>query len=130
MGLYASGGILFVHAGLNPRANLDGFLGTPMNASFGRAAFDPDLHWAGVRGPFLRHAPNAAEGHHGFFVVHGHSPRGREDQATDDWAVAHSRLNLDAGSAITGRARMAVIRGREITVHEASRSTGEGGPTR
>ena len=118
-GHHRSGDVLFVHAGVSPRMPLAAFLDVAPDVCYGRAAYDPELHWAGVRGSFLRNLVGPAEAHQGVFVVHGHSPRGREDDASDAWATAHSRLNLDAGSAVTGRARMAVLRGDVAEVFEA-----------
>ncbi len=68
---WRSGEILFVHAGVNPRLDLEAFLATPWNTPL--RDVDEDRHWAWVRWPFLDHAPGP-EGWSGLFVVHGHTP--------------------------------------------------------
>ena len=67
-----SGGLLFVHAGVNPDWPLETFLATPWNAPL--SEIDESSHWAWVREPFLSATPGP-QGFSGFFVVHGHSPR-------------------------------------------------------
>jgi serine/threonine protein phosphatase 1 len=102
------GGLLFVHAGVNPRFDLEAFLATPWNAPL--TSLEEDRHWAWVRWPFLRHRPGP-EGFSGFFVVHGHTPNdARRDPSHSD-QIAGFRLNLDAGSGLSGVAKMAIIRG-------------------
>jgi serine/threonine protein phosphatase 1 len=110
---WRSGNLLFVHAGVNPRFDLDAFLATPWNTLL--ANLDEDRHWAWVRWPFLNHRPGL-EGFRGLFVVHGHTPNdARRDPSHKD-QVAGFRLNLDAGSGLTGMAKMAIIRGRRAQV--------------
>ena len=105
---YRSGRVLFVHAGVNPTLPIEGFLELPWDTPLDR--FEEAAHWAWVRTPFLAHRPDA-QGFQGYFVVHGHSPldlghtRGPAEQ------VRRFRLNLDGGSAMTGRAKMAILRG-------------------
>jgi serine/threonine protein phosphatase 1 len=113
---WRSGDLLFVHAGVNPRLDLDAFLATPWNTPL--ASLDEDRHWAWVRWPFLSHRPGP-EGFGGLFVVHGHTPNdARRDPSHED-QIAGFRFNLDAGSGMTGVAKMAVIRGRRAEVVSA-----------
>ena len=110
---WRSGDILFVHAGVNPQVDLEAFLAVPWNTALAR--LDEDRHWAWVRRPFLEHRPGK-RGFSGLFVVHGHTPNdGRRDPSHAD-QIARYRLNLDAGSAMTGMAKMAMIRGGDAEV--------------
>jgi serine/threonine protein phosphatase 1 len=110
---WRSGALLFVHAGVNPGIELEAFLALPWNIPL--VELDEDRHWAWVRWPFLAHSPGKG-GFSGFFVVHGHTPNdGRRDPSHVD-QIAQFRLNLDAGSGMTGVAKMAVIRGRHAEV--------------
>jgi serine/threonine protein phosphatase 1 len=99
--------ILFVHAGVNPRFDLDAFLAKPWNTPL--RLVDDERHWAWVRWPFLEHAPGP-EGWSGFFVVHGHTPNDAKPHASHADQIDRFRLNLDAGSGNTGVAKMAIIR--------------------
>lgn len=103
-----SGGLLFVHAGLNPSFEVEAFLRTPWNAPL--AGFSGDAHWAWVRRPFLAHRPGP-EGWAGAFVVHGHTPNDGELTRSHAEQVQRFRLNLDGGSAMTGVTKMAIFRG-------------------
>jgi len=110
---WRSGDVLFVHGGVNPEVELEAFLAIPWNIPLSR--LDEDRHWAWVRWPFLGHRPGKG-GFSGFFVVHGHTPNdARRDPSHAD-QIAGFRLNLDAGSGMTGTAKMAVIRGRKAEV--------------
>jgi len=112
---WRSGQVLFVHAGVNPKVELEAFLAAPWNTPLDR--LDEDRHWAWVRRPFLEHRPMAGFG--GFFVVHGHTPNdARRDPSHTD-QIAGFRLNLDAGSAMTGIAKMAVLRDSQAEVISA-----------
>jgi serine/threonine protein phosphatase 1 len=113
---WRSGQILFVHAGVNPEVELEAFLAAPWNTPL--AKLDEDRHWAWVRRPFLDHRPGA-EGFSGFFVVHGHTPNDGRRKASHADQIAGYRLNLDAGSAMTGIAKMAIIRDRDAEVVSA-----------
>jgi serine/threonine protein phosphatase 1 len=104
---WRSGQVLFVHAGVNPRVELEAFLAVPWNMAL--ANLDEDRHWAWVRRPFLEHRPGT-DGFGGFFVVHGHTPNDGRAKASQAGQIAGYRLNLDAGSAMTGIAKMAIIR--------------------
>jgi serine/threonine protein phosphatase 1 len=113
---WRSGQVLFVHAGVNPQVELDAFLAAPWNTPL--AKLDEDRHWAWVRRPFLDHRPGP-EGFGGYFVVHGHTPNDARLRASHVEQIAGYRLNLDAGSAMTGVAKMAIIRGRHAEVVSA-----------
>ena len=110
---WRSGEVLFVHAGVNPRVELDEFLAAPWNAPLWR--LDENRHWAWVRWPFLDHAPGP-EGWSGLFVVHGHTPNDALAHASHADQIKSFRLNLDAGSGLTGVAEMAIIRGDRAEV--------------
>jgi serine/threonine protein phosphatase 1 len=110
---WRSGQVLFVHAGVNPQVELESFLAAPWNTPL--AQLDEDRHWAWVRRPFLEHRPGPG-GFRGLFVVHGHTPNDARRKASHADQISGYRLNLDAGSAMTGIAKMAVIRGRDAEV--------------
>jgi serine/threonine protein phosphatase 1 len=110
---WRSGDILFVHAGVNPHFDLEEFLAVPWNTPL--ANLDEERHWAWVRWPFLEHRPGQG-GFGGFFVVHGHTPNDAKRDASHKDQIAGFRLNLDAGSGLTGVAKMAIIRGRRAEV--------------
>ena len=105
--------VLFVHAGVNPYIELQAFLAAPWNTPL--AELDEERHWAWVRWPFLEFAPGP-EGYSGFFVVHGHTPNDARPNPLHADQIAHFRLNLDAGSGLTGLVKMAVIRSDEAKV--------------
>jgi serine/threonine protein phosphatase 1 len=113
---WRSGQVLFVHAGVNPEVELETFLAAPWNTPLHK--LDEDRHWAWVRRPFLEHRPGP-EGFGGFFVVHGHTPNDARRDASHADQIAGFRLNLDAGSAMTGIAKMAIIRDRYAEVVSA-----------
>jgi serine/threonine protein phosphatase 1 len=105
--------VLFVHAGVNPRVELEDFLAVPWNTPLWR--LDENRHWAWVRWPFLDCAPGP-EGWSGLFVVHGHTPNDARAHASHADQIAGFRLNLDAGSGLTGVAEMAILRGDRAEV--------------
>jgi serine/threonine protein phosphatase 1 len=113
---WRTGQVLFVHAGVNPQAELETFLAAPWNTPL--AKLDEDRHWAWVRRPFLDHRPGP-EGFSGFFVIHGHTPNDARPKASHADQIAGFRLNLDAGSVLTGIAKMAIIRDRHAEVISA-----------
>jgi len=82
------------------------------------AKLDEDRHWAWVRRPFLDHRPGP-EGFGGFFVIHGHTPNDARRDASHANQIAGFRLNLDAGSGLTGVVKMAIIRDRYAEVVSA-----------
>jgi serine/threonine protein phosphatase 1 len=110
---WRSGQVLFVHAGVNPKVELEAFLEAPWNTAL--AELDEDRHWAWVRRPFLDHRPGK-NGFSGFFVLHGHTPNDARPKASHADQIVGYRLNLDAGSAMTGIAKMAIIRDRYAEV--------------
>ncbi len=110
---WRSGDLLFVHAGVNPRFDREEFLAAPWNVPL--ASLDEERHWAWVRWPFLKHRPGP-QGFGGVFVVHGHTPNDARRDASHEDQIAGFRLNLDAGSGLTGIAKMAIIRGRRAEV--------------
>jgi serine/threonine protein phosphatase 1 len=120
---WRSGQVLFVHAGVNPQVELETFLGVPWNIPLAR--LDEDFHWAWVRRPFLEHRPGP-DGFGGFFVVHGHTPNDARREPSHSDQIARFRLNLDAGSAMTGVAKMAIIRDRYAEVVSARGATKRG----
>jgi len=105
---WRSGDVLFVHAGVNPARALDDFLAAPWNIPLDRLVGAD--HWAWVRAPFLQHRPGLT-GHGGAFVVHGHSPLDQGFTRDHAEQIERFRLNLDAGSGLTGMAKLAVLRG-------------------
>jgi len=105
--------VLFVHAGVNPHMALDAFLATPWNTPL--SEMDEERHWAWVRWPFLEYEPGR-RGFSGLFVVHGHTPNDAKPNASHEDQIARFRLNLDAGSGLTGMAKMAVFRDNEAKV--------------
>ncbi len=110
---WRSGGVLFVHAGVNPAVELEDFLAAPWNMPL--AELDEDMHWAWVRWPFLEASPGA-QGFGGYLVVHGHTPNDARASVSHEDQIRAFRLNLDAGSGKTGLAKMAVLRGHEAKV--------------
>lgn len=110
---WRSGEVLFVHAGVNPRIDLETFLAAPWNSPLAR--LDEDRHWAWVRFPFLKHEPGPL-GWSGYFVIHGHTPNDALRNPSHADQVKRFRLNLDAGSMVTGVAKMAILRGAEAEV--------------
>ena len=105
---YRSGDVLFVHAGINPKQPLETALARPWDEPLDQ--LDDRAHWAWVRGPFLDYKPGE-NGFSGYFVVHGHTPLDRGSTRSHAEQVARFRLNLDGGSAMTGVAKMAILRG-------------------
>jgi serine/threonine protein phosphatase 1 len=110
---WRSGGLLFVHAGVNPDGPLEPFLATPWNMPLDR--LDVDRHWAWVRGPFLEHRPGP-DGFSGYFVVHGHTPNDGRRIADHSNQIRRFRLNLDGGSGFTGACKMGIFRGSQVQV--------------
>ncbi|BCB22413.1 metallophosphoesterase [Bosea sp. ANAM02] len=107
---FRSGQVLAVHAGLSPYMPLDGFLAA--HWAIDPADFKEDRHWAWVREPFLDFVPSEGKGHHGYFIVHGHT-KPNADLISIEKQVRRCRLNLDGGSYQTGVIRMARIVGND-----------------
>jgi serine/threonine protein phosphatase 1 len=120
-GHWRSGEVLFVHAGVNPRFPQEPFLAAPWNTPL--ATLDEDRHWAWVRAPFLNFEPGPG-GWDGCFVVHGHTPNDARRTASHADQIRRFRLNLDGGSAMTGVAKMAILRGAEAEVVTARAGRG------
>ena len=110
---WRSGGLLFVHAGVNPARPLEAFLAIPWDAPLDR--LDGDAHWAWVRGPCLEHRPGP-QGFSGYVVVHGHTPNDGRRFADHPGQIRRFRLNLDGGSGFTGACKMGIFRGHEVEV--------------
>jgi serine/threonine protein phosphatase 1 len=120
-GHWRSGEVLFVHAGVNPRFPQKPFLAAPWNTPL--ASLDEDRHWAWVRAPFLNFEPGPM-GWEGNFIVHGHTPNDARRTASHADQIRRFRLNLDGGSAMTGVAKMAILRGAEAEVVTARAGRG------
>ena len=105
---YRSGDVLFIHAGINPAMALADTLAIGWNEPL--ATLDEKTHWAWVRAPFLDHEPGE-DGFFGLMVVHGHTPLDRAATRGHAEQVRRFRLNIDGGSAMTGMAKMAILRG-------------------
>jgi serine/threonine protein phosphatase 1 len=118
---WRSGDVLFVHAGVNPGMPLQSFLAVPWNTPL--ASLDEDRHWAWVRKPFLGSDPGP-DGWDGYFVVHGHTPNDARRNPSHADQIRRFRLNLDGGSAMTGVAKMAILRGAEAEVVTARAGRG------
>lgn len=90
------GNLVFVHAGVDPRTDLDTFLA--LSAS---RVPENHRHWAWIDREFL-------EWRGGFgrrVIVHGHTPPDKYrlwSGEEDPYVLRHGRLCLDGGSAITG----------------------------
>ena len=110
------GGLLFVHAGVNPDVDLESFLATPWNAPLDDIG--GDRHWAWVRRPFLSADPGP-QGYGGYFVVHGHTPNDLRPDPSPVDQIRRFRLNLDTGSVMTGVAAMGIFRGAGAAVVKA-----------
>jgi serine/threonine protein phosphatase 1 len=118
---WRSGGLLFVHAGVNPGVDLEAFLAEPWNAPL--TTLGGDQHWAWVRRPFLSAAPGP-QGYGGYFVVHGHTPNDLRSDPSPTDQIRRFRLNLDSGSVMTGVATMAILRGPSAEVVTARGPSG------
>jgi serine/threonine protein phosphatase 1 len=98
---YRSGNVLCVHAGIEPHSSangLDQFLSQTLLYLPGtRGSSFP--HWAWIRDNFLQCEQPLPGG----FVVHGHTPSDFRD------SPRAGRLNLDAGSYLTGSIAAAVL---------------------
>lgn len=92
------GGVLMVHAGLNPERDAFDFLSEPRQAVVG------NNHWAWIREPFL-HWQGGWGPKCDWAVIHGHTPAVDELVTTEDFEQRadklsdYSRICLDAGAA-------------------------------
>ena len=62
--------------------------------------------------------PAPGEGHHGFFIVHGHT-KPDYDTISINEQIRRYRLNVDGGSYDTGEVRMVRIVGNQATLFMA-----------
>jgi len=95
------GNVVFVHGGLDGRADQATFLAPPWTAG-------TEARWAWITTGFL----DWQGGFGGTLVVHGHTPPQKHFPLTrmdDPHLFRHDRLGLDGGSAITG-----IVVGAEI----------------
>lgn len=96
------GNTLFVHGGLDPRADPDEFLGRPWTIF-------TEARWAWINHGFL----DWKAGFKGTLVVHGHTPPDKHREISgmeDPHLFEGDRLGLDGGSARTGIVTAAEIR--------------------
>jgi serine/threonine protein phosphatase 1 len=88
------GNALFVHGGLDPRADPDEFLARPWTSFI-------EASWAWIMEGFL----DWQDGFNGRLVVHGHTPPPKHRALTgqdDPHLFRHDRLGLDGGTTATG----------------------------
>ena len=113
------GDVLFVHAGVSPHMPLDTFLAREWRHALCEGSFEEDLDPAWIRGPFLDHKPadTGRVGHHGLFVVHGHTPQDGLDRALP-FMIERDRINLDAYAVFSGRLRVARLVGNTLETFE------------
>ena len=121
---HKAGGLTFVHAGLDPRADRAAFLARP------RERVAHDAHWAWIREPFLDWTGGWGPDGRGV-VVHGHTPATFEpirtpEEATPllDRVATHGRLCLDAGAAAIDQVAAAEIAGDRYRLHVAPADAG------
>jgi serine/threonine protein phosphatase 1 len=91
------GNLVLVHGGIDPAQPLDTFLALPWQTLAARPR-----HWAWIVGGFL----DWRDGFGGRIIVHGHTPPAKQFPFTglaDPHVLVQDRLNLDGGSAVTGR---------------------------
>ena len=104
------GNLLFVHAGIEPSADLDAYLARAWDDWTWETRHQ---HWCWVRRTFLNHRGDTFAD--GLVVVHGHCIEDEvmaylgADAAAEPHRLCHGRLNLDAGSYKTGRVAAAQI---------------------
>ena len=115
------GDVMLVHAGIHPYVSPEETfaLGWRDHAT---TDIPGSRSWAWVREPFLDYKPSRStgkRGHHGRFVVHGHTPQDGIRLPLGEM-VGRDRLNLDAMAFRTGRLRGARILGNHVQVFEVT----------
>lgn len=106
---YRSGGLLFVHAGVDPAKNACSFLQLPWHNMP-----EDGNHWCWIRNPFLTAEPE--NGYDDAFVVHGHTTP-RHEPFDRPEQIRRYRLNLDFGSFMTGEIGFARFTGDQALVY-------------
>jgi serine/threonine protein phosphatase 1 len=107
------GNAIFVHAGVDPAADVTTFLEQPWTAIARR-------HWAWIVDEFL----TWEGGHGGRIVVHGHTPPDIYREVTgreSDHTLRNDQLCLDGGSAVTGIVAAAQIEDGRYRIIRARR---------
>ena len=107
------GNAVFVHGGIDPRAEVEEFLARPWSAFIGAT-------WAWIMEGFL----DWQGGFGGTLVVHGHTPPPRHRELTgqdDPHLFQHDRLGLDGGSARSGIVTAARIEDGRYRILRAGR---------
>jgi len=100
-----AGNVLFVHAGIDPAADVGAYLARAWDDWSWERRHE---HWCWVRRAFLDHRGETFQG--GLVVVHGHCVEDEvmaylgADGPPEPHRLCHGRINLDAGSYRTGRA--------------------------
>jgi serine/threonine protein phosphatase 1 len=130
---HRSGDTIFVHAGLSPRCLrtaeggyvLDEREFAAFTALHPLAVGADERHPLWIRDEFLRLFENIDTGP---IVVHGHTPvpkdarmAGRSYRGAQDLKLMGRRLNLDAGSGVTGEVAGAIIQNHRYRIIVASR---------
>ena len=111
---WRSGEILFVHAGVNPRLDLEAFLATPWNTPLRRDRREQALGVGALALPRSRARPGrAGAASSSCTATPPTTPRPIRVARRTNRCF---RLNLDAGSGLTGVAEMAIIRGDRAEV--------------
>ena len=104
---WASGDVLFVHAGLDPSVDAGVALSEQWDSPH-------DDHYLWIRERFLDDPRTDAPS----FVTHGHTwPDAIARRGAD--TVSRNRLNLDGGSYVTGIVRAARFVGSSVTVYDS-----------
>ena len=114
---YVSGSVLFIHAGVPLYRTLADIEADCDDIDLSDGGFRENNHWAWVREPFLKFEAGA-DGHDGFFVVHGHTPINSDPVRDSLNQIARARLNIDGGSFRTGKIRMVQVIDDQVTLHE------------
>jgi serine/threonine protein phosphatase 1 len=110
------GNTLFVHGGLDGHSDAESFLARPWTAGV-------NARWAWITRGFL----DWQGGFGGTLVVHGHTPPAKHRKLSgleDTNVLAHDRLCLDGGSALTGLVVAAELRDGRYRLIKADRTSG------